>query len=413
MEKTISKKSIFAAIITIGFFICSDRLMKNLFIWSCSYRMQTMSTILSIAAALMIYILFMRRIAIYGAEMPTGVIIPFCIIYACYFFSSFINAESGVLSRCADSFIFAMAPLMLIAMAGYDKDNFKKFISIIDWVYIVVALVNILFIIWPGLYYVISEWRQNYFIGYHTFLVFPLAVGVMFALLDDYYNGNRIKLIVYMALFIINQGLVKAGGGLIGACIILIYFIPFIRKIFEKTDLAVFIGIIIAVFIVLMWFMGPILNISPIKHIIQDVLHKDLTLTGRLIIWPGVLEDVAKKPIFGYGISADGSIFYDTVYNTGWTKLDGVWLHAHNEFLQTLYEGGIVTLLAAIGMLLFTAKKLRPYNGGRMAGICKMMIFTLLLMLQDDQMVYYPWYIMAFVCQMAAMCCRNEEMLSQ
>ena len=398
------------AIFSIGMFLCLERLFRNLFIWNCGYRMQTMNTILSITATLIIYIVFMYYIARDGSSFPLGVIIPFSIIYAFYFLSSFINPVSGVLSRCADSFIFALGPLLMLSLAAANENNRNRFIHLISWVYIVVAALNIAFIIWPDLYYVISEWRQLYFMGYRSVLCFPLTFGVLFSLLDSHYNGNRITLLIYLILFFVNSALVKAAGGLIGAFIVFLYLIPPVRKLFEKTDLAVFIGIIIVVFIALMWFAEPVLNLPPIKHFVQDVLHRDLTLTGRLIIWPGVREFVANKPLLGYGISENGNIFYDTVYNTGWTGLDGVWLHAHNEFLQTLYEGGIITLLAALYMLFFTAKKIRSCEDKRLSGIFKMIIFSLLLMLQDDQFVYYPWYVAAFVCHMAVLCCAENRL---
>ena len=401
-------EKVLTAIFIAGMFLCIERTMRDLFLWNCAYRMQTMNTVLSVASTLLVYIVFMFYFAKYGFNLNMGIIIPFCIIYGFYFISSYIHADSGVLSRCADSFIFALGPLLMLAVAAFDFDHWKRFISVVTWVFIAVAFFNILFIVFPKLYYVISDWSQLYFIGYKTFLVFPLVFGVMFSMLDSHYSGKKLKLIIYFVLFFINQIMVKAAGGLIAAVIIFLYLIPPIRRFFEKTDLAIFISAIIVLFAALMFLAEPIVNFAPVKHFIEDVLHRDLTLTGRLIIWPGVFEDFLKQPLLGYGISENGSIFYDTVYNAKWMKVDGVWLHAHNEFLQTLYEGGILTLLAGFGMLFFAAAKIRKCDDKRLCGILKMIVFTILIVLLDDQIVYYPWYTSAFVCQTALMCCKNR-----
>lgn len=76
-------------------------------------------------------------------------------------------------------------------------------------------------------------------------------------------------------------------------------------------------------------------------HLIFDLLHKDVTLTGRTEIWQAVLRRVAERPVTGFG--------YAVVWNdpSGWGPL--AWIvkeahftphHAHNSWLEAELELG-------------------------------------------------------------------------
>jgi O-antigen ligase len=77
------------------------------------------------------------------------------------------------------------------------------------------------------------------------------------------------------------------------------------------------------------------------------VLGKDATLTGRTNIWQGVLYEIHKRPLLGYGY---GAVWDD---RSGWgpvywiTKIAGFRAaHAHNSWLEQWLGLGIVGLIA-------------------------------------------------------------------
>lgn len=77
------------------------------------------------------------------------------------------------------------------------------------------------------------------------------------------------------------------------------------------------------------------------------VLGKDATLTGRTNIWAGVLYEIHKRPLLGYGY---GAVWDD---KTGWgpvywiTKIAGFRAaHAHNSWLEQWLGMGVVGLCA-------------------------------------------------------------------
>jgi O-antigen ligase len=77
------------------------------------------------------------------------------------------------------------------------------------------------------------------------------------------------------------------------------------------------------------------------------VLGKDATLTGRTNIWQGVLFEIHKRPMLGYGYGAvwDDKSGWGPVY---WiTKIAGFRAaHAHNSWLEQWLGLGLVGLVA-------------------------------------------------------------------
>jgi len=67
---------------------------------------------------------------------------------------------------------------------------------------------------------------------------------------------------------------------------------------------------------------------------IINVLHKDLTFTGRTYIWNTTLDFIKRSPLYGYGLE-DSSLRIIKMQN-------GDALHAHNMVLEILYSGGFL-----------------------------------------------------------------------
>lgn len=74
---------------------------------------------------------------------------------------------------------------------------------------------------------------------------------------------------------------------------------------------------------------------------ITDALGKDITLTGRTVLWAGSLEAVSERPLFGYG--------YDGFWGGWWSPSHEVWRitgwtppHSHNAVIEMLLAAGIV-----------------------------------------------------------------------
>lgn len=65
--------------------------------------------------------------------------------------------------------------------------------------------------------------------------------------------------------------------------------------------------------------------------LIEGVLHKGLSFTGRTEIWDMAIKNILASPALGYGIAQSGKVYRLRKHK---------YYHAHNVFLEILMEGG-------------------------------------------------------------------------
>lgn len=84
-------------------------------------------------------------------------------------------------------------------------------------------------------------------------------------------------------------------------------------------------------------------SVAFLQPIVEGLFHKDLSFSGRTAIWAQICMFIARKPILGYGVS----------YGSSTAALLGAIdrTSAHNQWLDFLYQGGIV--LFAVGTYVY------------------------------------------------------------
>lgn len=98
-------------------------------------------------------------------------------------------------------------------------------------------------------------------------------------------------------------------------------------------------------------------NISFLQDYIVGFLGKDMTFTGRTYIWEEAIAMIVQKPLLGYGILDSQAIVYSNIM--------GYYKWAHNEYLQSLLNGGVIycaLIVISIVMVAFKLKKFENYK---------------------------------------------------
>lgn len=83
------------------------------------------------------------------------------------------------------------------------------------------------------------------------------------------------------------------------------------------------------------------------KYIIVDVLGEDMTLTGRLRIYAGVVSSLEHIPLFGYGMGNSHLI----------TMMNEIGSNAQNGLFNLIIEIGIVGVIVYMSILIIMIKK--------------------------------------------------------
>lgn len=162
-------------------------------------------------------------------------------------------------------------------------------------------------------------------------------------------NANKILAYICACVAVITQLLVGSSTATVACTIgaIAIFCVAFLKPKQDRNVLINSYWIVVLNYLIdtllvfgMVTFLGPI---------IQSVFGKDLTFSNRTNAWMAAFMGFLKNPVFGTGIlSANaakqflGSLSY---------------MQAHNEWLQCLWQGGIVLFVIVVGMFFSIAKQ--------------------------------------------------------
>lgn len=107
------------------------------------------------------------------------------------------------------------------------------------------------------------------------------------------------------------------------------------------------------------------------SFIIENILGKSITFTGRTELWDLSYILIRNKPVFGYGIYENSGL----LFRNGW------YYYAHNAVLEVMLQGGFLALTAFLAVFLISAFPLYKYRFHYISGIISITIFSMLIMM--------------------------------
>lgn len=249
-------------------------------------------------------------------------------------------------------FSMVYCPLGLLSLFKIKCRSLKSsrfFIHSISLLFYALCLIEFVFVIFFPEGVIINNVNM-YFLGGENLIGFSLLCGLLIVLIDYYLKGCSKKyLLSYIIMETMTVLMVFSGGNVVGTVISLILLMPVARpflKIRFIYIVLIFVGAF--AFIIVFNHLSNLLSNSYVQYLIEDVLGKNLTLTSRTNIWEMAVNGFFKNPIWGYGIRESTDLFYFAK-----TKQE---LSAHNQLLQSLYEGGIMFYISWIPLIIYTSR---------------------------------------------------------
>ena len=210
-----------------------------------------------------------------------------------------------------------------------------------------IAINGILLIVFPGGfgkyvpgYSMTVDSRLNFLGRDNAFIYF-----FIFALIIElFYSKKKQQSYTVMATIIITMLYVWSGTGLIG-CLIIVAFALVIQG--RKIEKAFSIWTISIAYLII--YLGVVVfRIQDVfSGLIVNVLHKDITFTGRTYLWDMAMAYIIEKPYWGYGITEKFL-----------TMKSGISYSPHNLILQILLTGGFLSLGLFLILYCVSARKL-------------------------------------------------------
>ena len=178
----------------------------------------------------------------------------------------------------------------------------------------------------------------NYFFGIRNEINQYYLYAITFSLIGFYLGGVvdkilAINCVICGIIFMISEKVsTTIAGSLFFALIFLISLIIKRKNFWCITCLILFIVLIL---------FPLVRDLDFISWFIEGVLGKEMTLTGRTLIWEQAISQInGSHVVFGYGINPPFQLYTNDLFVVN---------HPHNQYLQIIYNYGIP------GFLLFSS----------------------------------------------------------
>lgn len=156
-------------------------------------------------------------------------------------------------------------------------------------------------------------------------------------------------------------------------------FLIIFMCIFDKFIKRVRIDFLIFTFAVLFFGIVVFRINEHLGFLIEDVLKESINLHNRTIAWDYTFDLIAKSPLLGYGY-----IGQEYQYSILYKVTQGWFSHPHNEFLRLYLIGGVLNIVAILGMFVSTARTLKKFYDNKKIRIITYTLFTMLIMSIDE-----------------------------
>lgn len=245
--------------------------------------------------------------------------------------------------------------ITLISVVGYFEcqEDEKRRVSLIDTLaYLLLAylLINaVLMLMYPK-----GIVDGLYFLGYRTRVVEVLMAALAASSYIDCQlhrlSIRTVFIVVFGAFQILNLWVATA---LVGVAVAFgVYVAMRLLKDIDKSRLFN----VITILGILLTLLFCVFNIQELfAGLIQDVLHKSVSLSNRTDIWKMAIDMIQDSPVFGYGIVDDGG---HILWITSWNSL---YWQAHNNILQIMLDGGCLCLIPYLVMLFYVGRSVKRH----------------------------------------------------
>lgn len=232
----------------------------------------------------------------------------------------------------------------------------EKFLSTLLFIFEIFIYINfITMLLYPsGMYSTGTIYTgvayQNWFLGFKNILICYFLPAYIISYLYMNITGKKVRTIILTIVILISTLISGSTTTLIGITILLFFSI---FKFFQKKyKLFNFKNYIIST--VILFFSIIIFRLQNLfEFLIVDILNKDLTFTHRTELWDITLKEILNNPIIGHGWQISNA--RHLMYNSSTI------ITAHNQILEYMYLGGIITIISLLIILKVANKDLKKY----------------------------------------------------
>lgn len=254
----------------------------------------------------------------------------------------FTAMESGSAIQLARKGIFILGPWLYLAVFGdYGFKNLLKAMLIGSILIVVANSISIVLMLPHGSFR--PEYGDTWLFGQRTYMrnfIFPC---LLFCVLFDRLNRKKISVLTVCAFALAVFSFVA--GDSMTSLVVLFLISACLLLSWERLKRIPVFRVFLVASVVVDVLLVHIRAFDLFKNIIENVLHRNMTLSYRTQVWDTVLKRIGENPFTGTGIN--------DLENSGLVVGYGKQLsNAHNQVLDTWYKGGIASLIFFVALVL-------------------------------------------------------------
>ena len=268
-------------------------------------------------------------------------IIAFC---GAILFSSFASYHLGVQSTYSVLYALMIYELFVFTDRWINLYGAKNYFQIMFFFFLVLCLCNDVFLI-LNINFDSYMLGNKFGVAYYHLLLLMFMAAMIVEKERRYLNlllGNII-LFIFVIFAVLISLLVDTNTGLIGILVFsLLYFLPnFVRKILANPVVSCIVMYLLSGTIL---FWDYILSLNIVKNIIVTVLHRSLSLTGRLGIYRVLYGLFRQRPLTGWGYETN--IVQESIYG-----------NAQNGIVHLAIQYGVIGVICFTFLIFWIMKK--------------------------------------------------------
>ena len=206
---------------------------------------------------------------------------------------------------------------------------------------------------------------------------------------------SKIKAVLITAFTMVVAVRVGCITGIIGGIALLILFTmidsPRRNRLLRFTS-PVMLGLALAASVVLAFAADAIMQIPVVKYVVEDVLGRNATITGRTIVYENYIERIGSQWLAGYGYGNGGDA------SNALFKL----ANAQNGLLHWVLQVGVIATSALVMLLLRTFRQIQPRNPKNMEKILPLVALVYVYIILSTveislHMAFLMWFAVLFM----------------
>lgn len=256
---------------------------------------------------------------------------------------------------------------------SYAMRNITEFIKGVYYLFATVVFMNFLTLLIGGIATSPDGLSINYLLGGKNSIAMTALPTIPLIYLYSYMFHNKLKVIPLLLVLIctISLYLSESGTGIVVSFLAILFVI--LPKQYFPSFPTYFWMYIVVFFAIVVFRLQELL----FGDFITDVLHKDMTFTGRTYIWDLVLHLIQDSWLIGYGRGNQIISHYFGDLN-----------ETHNGFLEIMMYSGVLGILFFLIILIVVGYKLNSNKNNLISKILSFSIFSYLIIGLTESVFY-------------------------